>query len=200
MRKHILLFCCAASAMTTGCRPAAEPADGNAGVAIIDEVRAGTPLDDMLRMLDERLAAAMAGPLEGSASEEFARAEAITDRLLEARVPFEWLTAEQYSLESRLRQVQSSADRILAQMQTGVAADTIVKNLTELRQDVARLRETVARGGTRAPPPVDRLLAGDTTDVVDLPGAGEVPAPARADTTPRPIGNPVGIPVSTGGL
>jgi len=200
MKKTILLsglFLCV-SALCAACRPTAEPPGSDATVAIMDEVRAGTPLDEMLRMLDERLVAAMGGAMEGSATDDFTRAEAITDRLLEARMPFEWLTADQYSVESRLRQVQSSADRILAQIQTGVAADTVAQNLRELREDVVRLRETIARGGTPAPVPVDRLLAGDSSDVVDNPatsGAAAAPA-ARADTTPRPIGSPV----STGGF
>jgi hypothetical protein len=159
--------------------------------AVMSELRPGMPLDEMLRILDEHLVLAMQGRMEGDAVMYFRRAEAITDRLLEARQPFQWITQEQYSLESRLRQVQSSADRILAQLVTGAPRDTMLLDLRELRAEVVRLRAVVARGGTRAPPPLERLLRADTAT-----GAPRPRAPATAPTGPRPLGTPVPPPNS----
>src|SRR5690606_2747230 len=133
-----------------------------ATIALMSEIRPGTPLDEMLELLDQHLVNAMAGQLEGSALDEFSRAEAITDRLLEARMPFEWIPSESYSLESRLRQIQSSADRVMAQLRTRAPRPQTLQDLRTLRSDVARLRQTVAAGGVPAPIPVERLLAGDT--------------------------------------
>ncbi|MGH7465600.1 MAG: hypothetical protein ACREK1_10535, partial [Longimicrobiales bacterium] len=109
----LLLF----TTLGAGCGPVAPPDESpQATIALMAELRPGTPLDEMLEMLDRHLVNAMAGQLDGSAGEEFLRAEAITDRLLEARMPFEWIPSENYSLESKLRQIQSSADRVLAQL------------------------------------------------------------------------------------
>jgi hypothetical protein len=73
-------------------------------------------------------------------------------------MPFEWIPDQQYSLESRLRQIQSLADRVLAMLDTGVQRDTVLAELDLLREEVIRVRQLVARGGTRAPPPIERLL------------------------------------------
>jgi hypothetical protein len=156
--------------------------------AVMLEVRPGTPLDSMLFMLDDLLARAMAGRLDGESVIDFRRAEALTDRLLEASLPFEWIPGEQYSLESRLRQIQSAADRVLAQLETGAPREPMLAELRALRNDVVALRETVARGGTRAPPPIERLLRfGDTTAVT--PAAGP-PRPATP-RGPQPLGRPM---------
>jgi hypothetical protein len=181
------------AAVTTviGCRPAPPPeaAPLETTAAVMSELRPGMPLDDMLRILDEHLVAAMQGRMEGDAVLHFRRAEAITDRLIEARQPFEWIPGQQYSLESRLRQVQSSADRILAQLETGANRDTMLLDLRALRTEVVQLRETIASGGTRAPPALNTLLA-DTAALRRMPVGGGAAAPA-APSGPRPIGTPL---------
>lgn len=179
-----------------GCGAAApDPPPMEATVSVMDEVRTGMPLEEMLHILDEYLYRALEGRMEGDAVADFRRAEAISDRLLEARPPFEWIAAEQYSLSARLRQIQSRADRVLAQLVTGAPRDTMLADLRTLREEVVRLRETVARGGTRAPPSIHRLLQGG-----DTAGAGfraqqrqqqGAQPPQQRPTGPRPIGTPV---------
>jgi hypothetical protein len=177
--------------------PDPEPMEATA--SIMGEVRPGMPLDEMLQVLENYLVSAIQGRMEGDAVNDFRRAEAISDRLLEARLPFEWITQQQYSLQSRLRQIQSRADRVLAQLETAAPRDTMLMDLHGLHEDVVQLREALARGGTRAPPPIHRLLAGES----DTVGVGErrqrlqqqqgteAPAQPAQPTGPRPIGTPV---------
>lgn len=166
-------------------------APARATLAIMAEVRPGMPLDNVLALLDEHLVRAMTGRMEGSALDEFRRAEAISDRLLEARMPFEWIESDGYSLESRLRQIQSMCDRVLAQVRTGVPRDTILQDLSALRTEVVRLRNAVAGGGTRAPTPIEALLSSDTLRTEVRPA---VPQPARSRPAGQPLGTPVGPP------
>jgi hypothetical protein len=174
-----------------GCGPTAPPDDSpRTTFAVMAEIRPGTPLDEMLERLDQHLVNAMAGQLEGSAGTEFLRAEAISDRLLEARMPFEWIPSEHYSLESKLRQIQSSADRVLAQLRTASPRPQMLNDLRLLRTSVAVLRQVVAAGGTDEPVPVARLLSGDTAVDAIRPIAPSG-APDQASTTPRPLGTPV---------
>lgn len=181
------------TSLAVACGPTAPPENAQeATIEVMAEVRPGTPLDEMLERLDQHLVAAMSGQLEGEAGDEFLRAEAITDRLLEARMPFEWIPSESYSLESRLRQIQSSADRILAQLRTAAPRPQMLQNLRELRTDVARLRQIAAQGGTSAPVPVSRLLSGDTAiiNTAPLTPSGNPDGPGGGG--PAPLGTPVG--------
>jgi hypothetical protein len=155
------------------------------------EIRPGTPLDEMLEMLDQHLVNAMAGQLDGDAGSEFLRAEAISDRLLEARMPFEWIPSEQYSLESKLRQIQSSADRVLSQLRTGAPRPQMLNDLRLLRTSVAVLRQIVAAGGTDQPVPVARLLSGDTAAGAMGPIAPRGAPDQAAPSGPRPLGTPL---------
>jgi hypothetical protein len=180
-----------------GCGAAPQPDQpARASVAIMTEVRPGMPLDDILLLMDEHLVRALEARLEGEAAlNDFRRAEAISDRLLEARMPFEWIAAEQYSLEARLRQVQSQADRVLAMLETGMPRDTTLTELRLLRHQVVGLRETVAQGGTQAPPHIQDLLSGG-----DTAGTGarrqfqqeqQQQQQQQQPRGPRPIGTPV---------
>ncbi|HEX6134313.1 MAG TPA: hypothetical protein VFZ24_10120 [Longimicrobiales bacterium] len=187
MKSIVLLpFTCVMAA----CGPSRPPDDSpQATIAVMTELRPGTPLEEMLEMLDQHLVNAMAGEMEGDALDEFSRAEAITDRLLEARMPFEWIPSERYSLESRLRQIQSSADRVMAQVRVRTPRMQMLQDLRLLRTDVARLRQTVAAGGTQAPAPIDRLLAGDTAVIRSpAPAAG---TPDNQSRGARPLGTPI---------
>ena len=72
-------------------------------------------LDDGLGQLDRLLALAIRSHLEGDEAEgHLMRAEAITDRLLETDLPFHWMRARDYSVESAVRQIQALADRVIA--------------------------------------------------------------------------------------
>ncbi|HEX2168332.1 MAG TPA: hypothetical protein VHG09_13945 [Longimicrobiales bacterium] len=175
------------------CGPTTPPDDvPEATIAVMAEIRPGTPLHDMLEMLDQHLVNAMAGQLEGTAGDEFLRAEAITDRLLEARMPFEWIPSENYSLESKLRQIQSSADRVLAQLRTAAPRPQMLQDLRSLRTDVALLRRTVAAGGGPAPVPIDRLMSGDTSIFAERSISPTGSPDTQSPSAPAPLGTPVG--------
>ena len=178
--------------LASACGPTAPPDNSpEATIEVMAEIRPGTPLDEMLEKLDQHLVNAMSGQLDGDAGNEFLRAEAITDRLLEARMPFEWIPSQSYSLESKLRQIQSSADRVLAQLRTAAPKPQMLQELRTLRTDVAMLRQTVAAGGAPAPVPVDRLLSGDTAMI----GGGSITPTGAPDTEPAAGPAPLGTPV-----
>lgn len=188
MRFVVLLLLTSAAAT---CGPSRPPDESpQATIAVMTEMRPGTPLDEMLERLDQYLVNAMAGQMEGDALNEFSRAEAVTDRLLEARMPFEWIPSDRYSLESRLRQIQSSADRVMAQVRTGAPRTQMLQDLRVLRTDVARLRQTVAAGGTQAPVPVERLLSGDTAELRGPPAPASG-TPDNQSNPQRPLGTPL---------
>jgi hypothetical protein len=159
--------------------------------AVMVAVQPGMPLDSLLYMMEQHLVNALAGRLEGDAANEFRRAEALSDRLLEARLPFEWIPDQQYSLGSRLRQIQSLADRVLAQLETGVPRDTVLDELQLLREEVVRVRQLVARGGIRAPPPIDRLLEVGRDPRAAPRAVGEAAGPPAAQGPAGPIGTPI---------
>lgn len=178
--------------LAAACGPTSPPdSSPQATIEVMAEIRPGTPLEELLERLDRHLVNAMAGELDGNAGREFLRAEAMTDRLLEARMPFEWIPAESYSLESKLRQIQSSADRILAQLRTGAPRQQMLQDLRALRTDVARLRQTVAAGGAPAPVPVERLLSGDTANVTTSPITPSGTPDTQRPSGPTPLGTPV---------
>ncbi len=118
-------------------------------------------VEQALELLSGELHAALESELsDGGAG--ILRAEAITDRLLETRRPFQWIPDQRYLVDSRLRQIQAEADRILAQYRSGAPRDTVLAAVRGLAGEVARLREELAGPGTAAPPSLEQLLAGDT--------------------------------------
>jgi hypothetical protein len=180
--------------LLAACGPAPqEERPTQSATAVMLAVQPGMPLDSLLYILEQHLVSALEGRLEGDAANEFRRAEALSDRLLEARLPFEWIPDQQYSLGSRLRQIQSHADRVLAQLETGVQRDTVLDELRSLREEVVRVRQLVAQGGTRAPPHIDRLLeAGrDPQAAQRAAQAAAAAAQPAAPRGPAPIGTPV---------
>ncbi len=137
---------------------------------------AGVPLDTALAMLGKELDLAIEHKLDDAGYVAFQRAESITDRLLETRYPFQWLASESYSVQSRLRQIQSLADRVTAQVRSGMPPDSAVPDVRLVRQDVTRLREALKKGGGPAPPPLEKILAGqDTSAAAAPPGATTEP-------------------------
>lgn len=127
-------------------------------------LRGADQLDETLYLLEKELNAALASDLDGEGRERLVRAEAISDRLLETRLPFAWLSSSQYAVEPKLRQIQALADRILAQQRTGVRRETIYRDVTDLRRKVVDLRAALKAGGTNLPPTLDQLLAGYAAD------------------------------------
>jgi hypothetical protein len=129
-------------------------------------------LDAGLRTLDAELSKAMGGNLDGSDAKNYLlRAEAITDRLLESELPFHWLKARDYSVESMVRQIQALADRVVAKMRNGLEGQALLADVRELRQTTIQLRRALAMGGGPSPVSLDSLLAryaNDSTVVTDV--------------------------------
>ena len=149
--------------------------------AALTEIGSATPLDEGLRLLEEELTPILQQELDDAErNERLLRAEAIADRLLETRLPFEWLAADNYGLAARLRQIQALADRVIAQMRSGAPRDSIISGVASLRSDVTALRESIARGGTRAPPSLEELL----TDFESTRRRPPPPRPPPAATPP----------------
>lgn len=123
-------------------------------------------LDEKLALLEEELTASSAGDeIDDQAIARLFRAEAITDRLLESRLPFAWL-AEGYDLEARIRQIQSLADRVIALVRRGADESEILEEVASLRRQVTELREALRHPGSEAPPTLDALLAQVSVDSI----------------------------------
>jgi hypothetical protein len=133
--------------------PETPPAAAEAGA-----LEPGMPLDDALGRIAVLLDSALAGRLEDDGTAQILRAEAMTDRLGETRLPFLWLAAENYSVEARLWQVQAAADRVVAQIRVGVRRDDLLPDVVALRDEVYRLRAGLADGGTPPPLPIQGVL------------------------------------------
>lgn len=131
-------------------------------------------LDNSLQELEKELSMALGTGLEDAGSGHILRAEAITDRLLEAQLPFTWLATGPYHLESKVRQIQALADRVVAEMRSGIDRPTLTREVTALRNDVIALRRALALGGGNPPPSLDSLLARHPADSTIITGeAGE---------------------------
>lgn len=161
--RSIILICAAAAAAGCWEPPGDAPAESAAPpAAALAPLSSGNTLDQALVLLEAELQAALESNLEGDGLGSVLRAEAITDRLLETRQPFEWIEGERYLVDARIRQIQAEADRILAQIQSGTMRDTVIAAIGGLSEDVKRLRGELAAGGTQAPPSLEQLLAEDT--------------------------------------
>ena len=148
--------------------------------AALTEVNSATPLDHGLVLLRQDLAPVIAGDVDGAeANSVLLRAEALTDRLLETRLPFQWLSNDGYGLDARLRQIQARADRVVALLRSGAPPDTVLAGVRALDQDAADLRTAIARGGTRAPPPLEQLLS-------EYESSRRAPPPRPAAPPPAP--------------
>jgi hypothetical protein len=121
-------------------------------------IPAGTPLADVLESIEAELDTALAGPLTEDAVTHLTRAEAMTDRLPESRLPFGWLAAQHYRLEARLWQIQALADRALAEIRVGARREDVLPDVVALREQIAALRSALAQGGAPQPEPIERIL------------------------------------------
>ena len=116
-------------------------------------------LGERLRELEEVLRESLGGDLDDGKIQRLLQAEALTDRLLEAEPPLEWLATD-YSLDSKLRQLQALADRIVAQIRRGGEEQAVERDVRDLRRLVALLRRELEQpGGGDAPPPLDSRRA-----------------------------------------
>ena len=131
-------------------------------------------LDNSLQELEKELSTALGAGLDDAGRGHILRAEAITDRLLEAQLPFTWLATGPYHLESKVRQIQALADRVVAEMRSGTDRTTLAREVTALRKDVIALRRALELGGGDPPPSLDSLLARHPADSTIITGeAGE---------------------------
>ena len=135
--------------------------------------RQGRTLSESLRDLDRELGAALRTHMDGEGEKHMLQAEAITDRLLESRLPFMWLAANSYSLEGYVRQIQALADRIVAEMRSGTDNAAVVQDIADLRRKTILLNRSLALGGGRPPVSLDSLLAGVAPDSTLPSDAGE---------------------------
>lgn len=133
----------------------------------------GRSLDASLLELEKELSSALGSGMDDDGKGHIMLAEAITDRLLETRMPFLWLKATSYSLESYVRQIQALADRVVAEMRSGVDKGAVARDVTELRHRVISLRTALRAGGSKMPVSLDSLLAGTPADTVLPTDAGE---------------------------
>jgi len=136
---------------------------------VVAPMRGRVELDQMLELLQKELDDAVEGSEQGAAS-HLVRAEALSDRLLETKLPFEWMVKEQYAVQPRLRQIQALADRILAQIRSGGRPEEIRREVIALRQMVIDLRQGLRQEGSAPPPTLDRLLAAYRADTLDVGG------------------------------
>lgn len=151
--------------------------------AALTEISSTTPLDQGLAMLEAELGPVLEEDIDDvDRNARLFRAEAITDRLLETRLPFEWLS-DNYGLDSRLRQIQALADRVIAQLRSSAPRDSLRADVTDLLTVVADLRTAIAEGGTRAPPPLEQLLSDFEANRRRPPPPRPPPAATPPDTT-----------------
>ena len=139
-------------------------------------------------------------------------AEAITDRLIHAQRPVDWL-ASGYDVEARLRQLQAMADRVVARLRRGATIEEVQRELATVQTAVEDLQAQLGRpGGGSAPPTLDSLLAQDPlrdVEAASLAGVRaaqdsaeaerELPdiAPSIGPVQSGPLGSPVSRPDST---
>ncbi|MGH7443285.1 MAG: hypothetical protein ACREKM_00340 [Longimicrobiales bacterium] len=173
MRIRSLLVPVLAAILAAGCRQSREEASAQTAApppsAALAPLGAAHTVDQALELLAVELNTAIETGLDETGAASIVRAEAITDRLLETRVPFEWIADDRYLVDSRIRQIQADADRIVAQVQSGVSQDTVLAAVGALAAQVNGLRRALQENGGPAPPSLEMLLEGDTLPQV-VPG------------------------------
>ncbi len=162
---HLVL---ATTLLASACRPrnledsagaAPEPPPAAAIATAADTI----PLTQQLQRLEEVTRSALQDEGQDAMRVHILQAEALTDRLLEARLPYQWM-ANQYSVEARLRQLQALADRIVAEFRRDEARESIRQDLSLMLDRVTSLRQELRLAGRPAPPSIDSLLAGVPQD------------------------------------
>ncbi len=117
------------------------------------------PLPAKLARMQDLLEDAIAHGITGQGTTRIVAVKLLADRLLEVPPPFPWLKAG-YSTDSRLRQVEALADRVLSELRRDDVDESVaMADTRQLRDAVARLRQDLALGGATPPVPIDTLLA-----------------------------------------
>jgi hypothetical protein len=173
--QRITLILLSIVVLAAGCRrnpeddPVSEPAPPPAAAL----AGRGQSLDVSLQLLEKELSAALGSGLDETGEIHVLTAEAITDRLLEAELPFKWLTSTRYSVESHVRQIQALADRVVAELRSGTDQATLMRDATDLRRKVISLRAALTKGGGNPPASLDSLLARYANDSTVVHDTGE---------------------------
>jgi len=145
-------------AILAGCGRAPQPDDGLRAGQAAPPPRTNPSLDASLARMEAELDTALAAGVDGAGIERLYRAEEISNRLLESHPPFAWLEDENYSVDARLRQIQSVADRVVARIRSSGRREELTADVESLRAEIRTLRAGLARGGTAAPIPIERIL------------------------------------------
>jgi len=142
--------------------------------AVLGPALDSVPLQAKLARMQGLLDEALAHGITGDGNARIVAVKLLADRLLEVPPPFGWLRTG-YSTESKLRQIQSLADRLLSELRRTDADEKVATADTrQLRASIASLREQLAQGGGAPPPSLDSLLA-------HIPRSAGVPQTGAAD-------------------
>lgn len=185
------------------------PRDAPPAAAVVAPGMETENLEEQLREMEAELQRARAGE-----PERLLTAEAISDRLIHATRPVDWL-ASGYDVEARLRQLQTMADRILARLLRGSTVESVEEDVAAMLSAVQDLQAQLARpGGGSAPPTLDSLLSQDPLRDVEAPSVAGVRAardsveadrelpdidPIVAPVRSGPLGTPIAPPDTTPG-
>ena len=145
--------------LAAACGRPADDGPGTDSLELPAEEVSGLPLERILQRLETQLDSAIDEGLGAGTFPRLAAAEAVSDRLIETGLPFEWIrVGDGYSVEARLRQIQALADRVMAQTRGGVARDSLEAGVVAFRDRVRGLREDLEKGGGTPPIPIGDLL------------------------------------------
>lgn len=155
-------------------------------------------LDEQLRRFEAEIHLALEGD-----PERLLTAEAISDQLIHARRSVDWL-ADGYSVEARLRQLQTMADRIVSLLRRGASLESVEEDVSIMlvaAQDLQRRLEN--QGGGAAPPSLEDLLEQDplrdavAASVEGVSGGSTEPSDSVVEPRVGPAqSGPIGTPVS----
>ncbi len=121
----------------------------------LDSVPLAAKLARMQGLLDD----ALAHGITGQGTTRIVAVKLLADRLLEVPPPFPWLKAG-YATDSKLRQVEALADRVLSELRRDdVDENVAMADTRQLRDTIGQLRRDLALGGAPQPVAVDSLLA-----------------------------------------
>lgn len=181
------------------------PREAPPAAAVVAPGMGTETLDEQLRNFEAEIRRASAGD-----PQRLLTAEAISDQLIHARRSVDWL-AGGYSVEARLRQLQTMADRIVSLLRRGASLESVADEVAIMLTAVQDLRRQLENeGGGAAPPSLQALLEQDPlrdVEAASLSGVtGGAAAPADSMVEPRvrpvqsgPIGTPITPPDTTPG-